>query len=630
MDFGKENKLVAARTDGKPAQKEPSLDLRNGLSVLAPSRDHPRIIAGPQDIMRAYGANYDLQLVLVPFNDVETLVDQTKVCEWALKEIAEFEDLDNSLKEIQVELYNNRKYMNVDACMNVVKDYIAGYACKGEKSPKDAVLMLKTILINAPSGATTFSNIFHKLSQKLLSCRTVVSAEAAFLLSGLSSYLSSVTFQSASLNIGRRNIDIPDNVDDNNDQSIVKLNMWDKYLKFQNQSAPDVRLSFYNFIQLEGHGNNVVPVVSYAYNHPVWPLDEDFSRTTLMLHNKYIMKLEDAKGNYSTFSMALHQFITDHGNDLPSGLIKSIQRSVKFYLKSNKMNNMNNNNDPHLRNRQRVQDFHVRDIGDGNGDMYGLSQDENYQENNDINDVYGRDIDNNDNNDDIGISETDIHEAESDYIDNTIIRSHWPSFDIMFTWLDKTIEEFIIVNETNNIFSLPQFIDRRVNSTTFGELLYFDPSMAMDNEGQRTLIIDNIRFWREYLEWDKNPIESQPILRAIVSGEAGTGKTFCIKTLIAILVMLFGNKGTAMILAPTGVAAAACNGEVPDKALEFNRNDKVFKDINDDSLTRLQSKCENLKLVIRDEMSIEGQLIQVERMFEIFVFFFVFMYILYF
>jgi hypothetical protein len=123
---------------------------------------------------------------------------------------------------------------------------------------------------------------------------------------------------------------------------------------------------------------------------------------------------------------------------------------------------------------------------------------------------------------------------------------------------------------------------------------------------------------------------SQPILRAIVSGEAGTGKTFCIKTMIAIVVMLFGNQGTAIKLAPTGVAAAACNGEVSDKALEFNRNDKVFKDINDESLTRLQSKCESLKLVIRDEMSIEGQLIQVERMFEKFVFYFVFMYILYF
>jgi hypothetical protein len=612
MEYGKENKLVAARTDGKPAQREPSLDLRNGLSVLAPSRDHPRIVAGPAELMRIYGANSDLQLVLVPKLDVENLEDKSTVIEWALREVSRFKELADNLKEIEVELYNNRKYMNVDSCLNVLKDYVAGYCCKGEKSPKDAVLMLKTILINAPSGATTFSNIFHKLTQKLLSSRTVVQPEACFLLSELGSYFSSFTFQNGSLNVGRRVIDIPEAVaDDNNDLSIVKLNMWDKYLKFQKESVPEVRVSYYNFIQEQGHGNNVVPVISYAYTHPTWPLDEEFSRTTLMLHNKYIMKLEDVKGDYPTYSLALHQFITDNGNDLPTGVIKSIQRAVKHSLKSNKMNPNKNNDAPILHNRQRGQRLHERDIGDGNGDLYGLSQDENNQEENDFNDVYGRNIDNNENIDDIGLLDTDIHEAESDYIDNTIIRSHWPSFDDLYTWLDKTIDDFNIINETDKIFSLPQFIDQREDSPTFEQLLYFDPSMAMNNEGQRTLLTDNIRFWRTYLEWIENPIGNQPILRAIVSGEAGTGKTYCIKILLAIVSMLFGIINTALLLAPTAIAAAACGGEVPDKALGFKRNDKVFKDIDVDTLTRLQSKCENLKLVVRDEMSIEGQLIQV-------------------
>jgi hypothetical protein len=241
-------------------------------------------------------------------------------------------------------------------------------------------------------------------------------------------------------------------------------------MKFQNKTAPELRTSFYRFIQQEGYGTNVVPVLSYAYENPTWPLDEDYSKSTLMLYNKNIMKLEDVKGDYPTYSSALHKLITDDDNDLPPGVIKSIQRSVIYALKAD-TSNKNRNVAPILNNGQREQRLHARDIGDGNGDLYGLTQDEDNQEDNDIINVYGRNVDNNDNVDnDIGLLETDIHEAESDYFDNTIYREHRPSFDDLFIWIDKTVDEFNISNETNKTFSLPQFIDRRENSTSFGQL----------------------------------------------------------------------------------------------------------------------------------------------------------------
>ena len=52
----KTNKLDAARTDGEPARIKPVLALRNDLTILEPERDHPRILAGSQKLMRGYAS----------------------------------------------------------------------------------------------------------------------------------------------------------------------------------------------------------------------------------------------------------------------------------------------------------------------------------------------------------------------------------------------------------------------------------------------------------------------------------------------------------------------------------------------------------------------------------------------
>jgi hypothetical protein len=53
-------------------------------------------------------------------------------------------------------------------------------------------------------------------------------------------------------------------------------------------------------------------------------------------------------------------------------------------------------------------------------------------------------------------------------------------------------------------------------------------------------------------------------------------------------------------------------GAVSDKELSFNRTTKQFTQLGVEELVRLQTKHQHVKLLLRDEMSIEGQLIHVD------------------
>ena len=95
LDFGTENKSVKARSGGKPPRIKPQLSLRNDITVLEPERDHPRLVAGSQKLMRGYSANYDFQGVLAPLNDVYDLIDSTALETWIERYTSEFENSTN-------------------------------------------------------------------------------------------------------------------------------------------------------------------------------------------------------------------------------------------------------------------------------------------------------------------------------------------------------------------------------------------------------------------------------------------------------------------------------------------------------------------------------------------------------
>ena len=68
--FGEQNSGVTARSDGRACHKDPLLETWAGITMFAPPRDCPRLVAGPHRLCRGYGGNSDMQLLLAPRNDV--------------------------------------------------------------------------------------------------------------------------------------------------------------------------------------------------------------------------------------------------------------------------------------------------------------------------------------------------------------------------------------------------------------------------------------------------------------------------------------------------------------------------------------------------------------------------------
>lgn len=196
--------------------------------------------------------------------------------------------------------------MNRSEYTRALIQYVVGYMCKNEKSPIDAVNMLKHIVNSTISDSTSFSSIAHRFNQKLLSSRIILASEADFLLTRLSSYESSFTFQNASLNVGTRVVTFTEEDDDHLNQPSLRQNPWDKFISFKNSDTPQVEdMWFYKFVCSIGYGNNVVPVFSYANLTPTWPLNEEFCKSILLLYRKNIKCYEDIVGPYSKYSEAL-------------------------------------------------------------------------------------------------------------------------------------------------------------------------------------------------------------------------------------------------------------------------------------------------------------------------------------
>lgn len=94
--------------------------------------------------------------------------------------------------------------------------------------------------------------------------------------------------------------------------------------------------------------------------------------------------------------------------------------------------------------------------------------------------------------------------------------------------------------------------------------------------------------------------DNPPPLRMIVSGTAGTGKSY----LINCLRLLLGDK--VCVAAPTGVAGFNIDGPTLHTCLDLPTKGD-FKDLEGERLHRIQQKLASLRYVIIDEMSMVGR-----------------------
>ena len=96
------------------------------------------------------------------------------------------------------------------------------------------------------------------------------------------------------------------------------------------------------------------------------------------------------------------------------------------------------------------------------------------------------------------------------------------------------------------------------------------PTLAMNNDEQRFLLsIVLLHLKCKYDPATSDP-DVDPLLRLVLLGIAGTGKSFCIRTMVDFVTMITLDPASADVIAPTGAAAFNCNGSTSQRSLGFN------------------------------------------------------------
>ena len=124
------------------------------------------------------------------------------------------------------------------------------------------------------------------------------------------------------------------------------------------------------------------------------------------------------------------------------------------------------------------------------------------------------------------------------------------------------------------------------------------------HEEQRKIFDVVANFAHQFLR-GSNP--TPPLI--IVQGEAGTGKTKLINSIMNYVSSIFASGGSeldkpkALVVAPTGMAASLVNGNTLHSTFQLNFGDELIH-LADSLLDSIRNKLEELVLLVIDEMSI--------------------------
>ena len=107
----------------------------------------------------------------------------------------------------------------------------------------------------------------------------------------------------------------------------------------------------------------------------------------------------------------------------------------------------------------------------------------------------------------------------------------------------------------------------------------------------------------------ENPQDNHP-LRLVVSGTAGTGKSYVIKCLQRLVRQVFGANDAIQVITPTGNSAYLVQGRTVHSFLGIPTGGRSCNELTVPSgtvLEKSQKKCKNLKVLVRDERSMFGR-----------------------
>lgn len=318
----------------------------------------------------------------------------------------------------------------------------------------------------------------------------------------------------------------------------------DKYLARPQQD----RCSWYEYASRNGK----VPVVSGGATHATWPLNEDYCRTMLLLHWPSWFTIQKVKREGDSWIDRFQTFL--------------ISNNCPVFVKAQ------------VRKAQQLADHQPEERYEDGGDEDDACEAE---EQPDWVDVYAGHNQRYE-----GVENDFQYDDGGDQYDWSSTSIEVPTTADTRKWLQNRIKEDDGNDIRNGVLPLPD-----VNPLTL-------------NEEQRSIVALVLYTLYNFIESTE---DYHPLL--VVSGTGGTGKSYVIKCLQQLVRQVFGANYAIQVITPTGNSAYLVQGSTAHSFLSLPTGARSCNELRIPSgmvLNKIQSRCENLTVLVGDERSIFG------------------------
>ena len=311
----------------------------------------------------------------------------------------------------------------------------------------------------------------------------------------------------------------------------------------------DDHCSWYHFASKNGN----VPVVSGGSTHVTWPLNEDYCRTMLLLHWPSWFDIQEVKGDAESWIDRFKDFFaSDH---CPTFVKAQVAKARRF---------ADHPQEPVFEEDEEDDAVEAEEQPDWVDVYAGQNQ---------IYEGVEKDLDYDDGGEDYDWSSTRIILPEGK--DPT-------------KWLQESIKADEERETESRDLDLPQVCPLSLN------------------ENQKAIVGLVLHTLFNFVE---NTEYYHP-LRLVVSGTAGTGKSYVIKCLQRLVRQVFEANDAIQVITPTGNAACLVQGSTAHSFLGVRTGGRSCNELTVPTgplLEKTQKKCENLKVLVGDERSMFGR-----------------------
>ncbi|XP_073231632.1 uncharacterized protein [Porites lutea] len=293
--------------------------------------------------------------------------------------------------------------------------------------------------------------------------------------------------------------------------------------------------------------NGNVPVVSGGSTHATWPLNEDYCRTMLLLHWPSWFDIQEVKGDAESWIDRFKDFFaSDH---CPTFVKAQVAKARRF---------ADHPQEPVFEEDEEDDAVEAEEQPDWVDVYAGQNQ---------IYEGVEKDLDYDDGGEDYDWSSTRI---------------------ILPEWLQESIKADEERETESRDLDLPQVCPLSLN------------------ENQKAIVGLVLHTLFNFVE---NTEYYHP-LRLVVSGTAGTGKSYVIKCLQRLVRQVFEANDAIQVITPTGNAAYLVQGSTAHSFLGVRTGGRSCNELTVPTgplLEKIQKKCENLKVLVGDERSMFGR-----------------------